>query len=1315
MTSDNELIKGLENAYYNLQAKYGDYPTLESVILSDLNSLNVSNVEKEFLNAYFNNFNNVSSLMESDVDTSVQSVIASSYFAGGSAYLKDVSKYYKNVNFTAVANANPDKILSEIIDTTLIQYQQPVNDTIPKASSLSKLMFKGTLGVGAFSGYLEVAEEYQQGGNYQAEALKQYTIQSSSAIAGLYVGSGLGPVGAVVGAVVGGAVGFVMDHYWDDALQVIKNAIDAGKTAIEAAEEALTDYQDLMIALVEDPTNVIGIIDFGENLIDDVAENLPEYPELGIPDWVQNIINEFGIAEITPSPLVLDLDGDGIELAAINTTGSVYWDSDIDDFAEKSGWIAGGDGLLAVDVNSDGIINNHSELFGDQTGSPNGFVALEAYDSDNSGTITSADTNFGDLLVWVDSDADGFSDSAELYTLNQLGITSIDLGYTNVNYQISGNDIKQESSFVINGQTNTIVDAYFTTDQTNTQYVGDYTLDVRTLFLPTLRGYGNLPDLHIAMSQDSTLFDLVEDLAGQTPQTLLSDIYDITAKITEIAYQWAGVQNVDPTSRGANVDGQKLEFLEELIGRDWVGVNNTTNPYPDPGGQLEDTFDKVISAFTSQILVQTEGRTVLDSDATYNAVTGEIENDFIPDHIEVFDSSAEYYNAVNGEDNWHIWSVGDGNDSIYENNGQDKLILHDVIADDVRFEVDSTSLHVHIGNEKITLVNHLYMDYYPTSTDDSRQLEELALQDGTVIDLVNNNIFKGTDGVDSVKGLRSQDSNLYGLDGNDVLNAYDNNDYLDGGAGNDNLYGNEGNDTLLGGLGDDTLRGLEDDDTYIWDVGDGNDLIMEDGGADKILLGSSVNANDVRFWKSGTDIQIHIGSEYIEVNNHFYYTGGAYRGTDYVETLEYSDGSTVDLTQNLTFTGTNSNEYVYALKDSDDTLSGLGGNDYLYGDTGNDTLIGGDGDDYLFGDEDTDVALYSGNYADYTITNLPHYFNVQDNVGTEGLDRLYDIETIEFADGTYDTATETFTAFYNVIEGNTSTETINGTSADDLINGYGGNDTIKGLAGDDLIYGGIGNDKLYGANGNFSSSVESNTLYGEDGNDKIYAQSGSDMIYGGAGEDRVFYTGSSTTGVSVNLTTGEVDENKDGIIEDILNSIENVSSSHNDDLIVGDAGNNKFSGFNGDDVLYGEAGNDTIISGNGDDILYGGDGNDILSGGSNQDTLYGGAGIDTLTGGNHADTFVLESASAFSNVDVINDFDVSEGDVLDIADLLGAYDPLADALSDFVSKTEVSGHTYFAVDADGGADNFINVVRLQNVTGLSDVDTLETNGNLITS
>jgi hypothetical protein len=191
------------------------------------------------------------------------------------------------------------------------------------------------------------------------------------------------------------------------------------------------------------------------------------------------------------------------------------------------------DGLLAIDLNADGIINDSGELFGNQTGFSNGFLALSAYDSNEDGVITQEDSVWDDLCVWIDDNINGFSEADELHTMNDLLITEIDLGYSDVSYTISGNEILQESMFTINGNAHDIVDAWFKYSDSNTVYSQSYDLDERAFSLPTMRGYGNIPNLHAAISLDNddqdpdSLISLVTDLSELSFANLFDDTTDV--------------------------------------------------------------------------------------------------------------------------------------------------------------------------------------------------------------------------------------------------------------------------------------------------------------------------------------------------------------------------------------------------------------------------------------------------------------------------------------------------------------------------------------------------------------------------------------------------------------------------------------------------------------------------------------------------------------------------------------------------------------------------------------------------------------------
>jgi len=64
--------------------------------------------------------------------------------------------------------------------------------------------------------------------------------------------------------------------------------------------------------------------------------------------------------------------------------------------------------------------------------------------------------------------------------------------------------------------------------------------------------------------------------------------------------------------------------------------------------------------------------------------------------------------------------------------------------------------------------------------------------------------------------------------------------------------------------------------------------------------------------------------------------------------------------------------------------------------------------------------------------------------------------------------------------------------------------------------------------------------------------------------------------------------------------------------------------------------------------------------------------------------------------------------------LLIGYDPLTDAITDFVHITSSGSNSYLRVDTDGGANNFIQIAQISNNTALSDEEALETSGTLIT-
>ena len=264
------------------------------------------------------------------------------------------------------------------------------------------------------------------------------------------------------------------------------------------------------------------------------------FPESILPE------SSAGHNENFSSPLVLDLNANGTTSTFI-AQSETYFDMDGDGFKERTSWTESTDGLLALDKNQDGIINNGSELFGNYTklangtNAKNGFEALSQYDLNKDNIIDNKDSIYAHLKVWSDANSDGISTSDELKTLQELNISQINLASTKTSTSEAYNMISDSSTFTQNGQTKTINDVWFYQNKSDTTYTYTKPIKDSVAVLPTIEGSGRVKDLRDAMNDDSVLeakvTTLTQNASSQTFTQFSTSFKDMVAR-------WSGTDTI---------------------------------------------------------------------------------------------------------------------------------------------------------------------------------------------------------------------------------------------------------------------------------------------------------------------------------------------------------------------------------------------------------------------------------------------------------------------------------------------------------------------------------------------------------------------------------------------------------------------------------------------------------------------------------------------------------------------------------------------------------------------------------------------------
>lgn len=597
-----------------------------------------------------------------------------------------------------------------------------------------------------------------------------------------------------------------------------------------------------------------------------------------------------------------------------------------------------------------------------------------------------------------------------------------------------------------------------------------------------------------------------------------------------------------------------------------------------------------------------------------------------------------------------------------------------------------------------------------------------------------NDILWGNVGNDVING-RPGDDQINGGPGNDTLNGNEDNDIVYGGDGNDILNGGSGIDILHGGAGDDSL-------TFVFDTlgapgsqatNDGSQntggtgeavstagLIQSfdtfDGGAGYDTLTLTASSDVFRLWD--TTVVNHPDATPLRLIDVEEIRAGA--GNDVIDLTDpnHSYG-------NIKIYGEAGNDTIWSSA-GNDQLDGGADNDSLYGGIGNDILIGGTGNDILRGGPNSSVSgvlqtvTYDKDFSDDTVfpplverQHLQHMETLGVAAGDLGISfdstatmtfigsgakyynmvGAYDIA----ADGSIGNVHMAWENLHAISSGNTYTFDV--TAGTDLgffvvANGYKLNKYVSNhydLDGGHLQF-------VY----HYQQSDQRAAKIGDGGSDVS-------LVYNdGHGSGDILLKGnvyhSSERGGDYSLNTDDQVHMVSGL----------VSANQTDTLRIGfeDLYNWGDADFN-DAVFDLKIAPQTFqqVAVQDDDILNGGDGNDVLYGGVGNDRLDGGSGNDDLYGEEGADRFIFSNLG--NGVDTIHDFTAGNGkDIIDISSILQGYDPVSNAIGDFVRLAQQGSDVRLDINADGQGADFTTVAILTGGTGGYDVQQLLDMGNL---
>ncbi len=1063
-----------------------------------------------------------------------------------------------------------------------------------------------------------------------------------------------------------------------------------------------------------------------------------------------------GVGWDIAKPIILDLDGDGVELSI---DGSVSFDMDDDGFLETTNWVGADDAFLVLDLNADGSrgvgdgkIDQTKEVVLAKWLEWDGATDLQAlglFDQspemggNDDGVLSNQDSVWSEFRVWQDANTNGVVDSGELRTLNELGISEIALTYDDgTSFSDGSNDVTIFDSTLYGSA------SYVRNGATVTGGVGDISVAYEASGSTSVE-----TDAAITRTLETGETQVIDKITSSEAADLL---------LANTSYYGAVGDNRANVISGAGV-AAPLEIYGE--GGD---DNLTGGPHADviiggAGG------DRIEGGYSSDLLVGGDGMDVITG--------GKVNlNDQIQFNVLVDSPNQFASNSGWGDERWereigdvdgdgYIDAVGFGASDTYVALGQaDGSLDGAIVATSAFGSIDDgwgnegyerrvadvngdgrddivgfgySKTYVSLGQANGTFGGtFVASDYYGTTGTWDREEYERRLADfngdgrADIVAFGNTGVYTSFGAADG-----TFEYPLLGTDQFGTVTDYSGVDSVPYFWGNEQ-YEREVGDVNGDGYAD--LIGFGADGTYVSlsygtgyfglkylatsdfgsNTGWGNEAyerrvedVNSDGYADVIGFGQS--ATVVSYGRSdGTFGPSFVASESMDADIGL--------GAEQHE-RRIADVNGDGIADAVVFGPNGTGVVLGEMSDQGaDRMFGGGGNDLLKGEHGADLIIGGEGSDTLEGGRGRDT-LNGGLGAD-TLTGGSNddVFVFSDPNGTSDLvsDFAVGIDTIDLRG-----------LFHHLADGVALADavTVANDSGDALIRfdadgtGAGTSVEIARLSGIDASGLEFGRDILL-TDGVAQSGGDTNGGGGRQRPDDNTSINTTTYTSGGTGNDTL--TGDQN-GASADFLNGKqgsdtmigkldndkyiVDSTGDMLVENAgegQDAIElwtgnfdmGTNAANVEMMEIKRAGGSNVTGNSSDNIIKGHTGVDTIDGAAGDDLLIGNGADDILSGGAGRDWLVGGDGADQLSGGAGADVFVIDAASEAG--DVVSDFAVSE-DAVDVRLLVDQL-PTGISAADAISISDNGGDAVIAFDADGtGPGGSVDLIRLTGVNAAS--------------